>query len=72
MEDAFSAINAAHDDAAKKNLGAVSSEHPERKGGRSELKCPICPEGTLRYSVAGINGHMHAACTTEGCIRWME
>lgn len=41
-------------------------------GGRGSLPCPICLTGTLRYSVAGLNGHMHAACTTNDCMRWME
>lgn len=36
------------------------------------LKCPICPTGTLRYSRSGVNGHVHAGCTTEGCVCWME
>ena len=41
-------------------------------GGRGEMPCPICETGTLRYSVAGYNGHMHAQCNTEGCVSWME
>lgn len=38
-----------------------------------EIDCPVC-EGkkTLRFSRAGYNGHIHAACTTEDCVRWME
>lgn len=41
-------------------------------GTSGELPCPCCKSGTLRYSRAGYNGHIHAACTTEGCARWME
>ncbi len=40
--------------------------------GRGEIKCPVCERGTLRYSRAACNGHIHAACSTEGCMRWME
>ena len=41
-------------------------------GGTGSLPCPSECGGTLRYSVAGYNGHMHAACTTHGCVRWIE
>ena len=40
--------------------------------GAGEMKCPVCNTGKLRYSRAGYNGHVHAACTTENCVRWME
>ena len=59
------AIPAAHKDAKAKGYG-------KGHGGCDSLKCPICPDGTLRYSVAGYNGHMHARCTTAGCMSWME
>jgi hypothetical protein len=58
------ALHAAHADARQKGL-------KRGNGGMSEVKCPNC-EGTIRYSVASINGHMHAACTTKGCASWME
>lgn len=41
-------------------------------GTSGELSCPCCDGGTLRYSRAGYNGHIHAACSTAGCVRWME
>jgi hypothetical protein len=41
-------------------------------GGASRMPCPSGCDGELRYSVASCNGHMHAACTTKGCISWME
>ena len=40
--------------------------------GAGEMACPICGTGKLRYSRSGYNGHVHAACTTETCVRWME
>lgn len=58
------AIHAAHDDAKSKGLG-------KKNGGTGEVKCPLCEGGMIRYSVAGYNGHMHAACT-NGCVSWME
>ena len=37
------------------------------------INCPACgAEDSLRYSRAGYNGHIHAGCKTEGCVRWME
>jgi hypothetical protein len=39
--------------------------------GSGEFPCPVCQAGTLRYSRAS-NGHVHAGCTTDTCVRWME
>ena len=58
------AMNDAHADAKAKGYG-------KGKGGQDSLKCPLCEDGTLRYSVASVNGHMHACCT-NGCVSWME
>lgn len=41
-------------------------------GGTGSVKCPACESGELSYSVSGYNGHMHAACSTDNCVRWME
>lgn len=40
--------------------------------GVGAIPCPVCKTGTLRYSRAACNGHIHAACSTESCVRWME
>jgi hypothetical protein len=37
-----------------------------------EIPCPVCTTGTLRYSRAMSNGHVHARCSTDGCVAWME
>lgn len=37
-----------------------------------EIVCPCCNGGTLRFSIAKVNGHVHAACSTANCVRWME
>ena len=47
-------------------------EHLGDKFGRGEIKCPVCNTGILRFSRARINGHVHAACSMEDCVRWME
>lgn len=41
-------------------------------GATGSIPCPICKTGTLHYSRASFNGHIHAACTTTDCTRWME
>ena len=49
-------------------------EHSPRDfvAGSGEIACPICGTGKVRYSRAAYNGHVHAGCTTQGCVRWME
>lgn len=42
------------------------------KRGSGEIDCPICKAGKLRFSVARVNGHVHAHCTTRLCMSWME
>lgn len=37
------------------------------------LDCPCCGAvNALAFSRAGYNGHIHASCSTEDCVRWME
>lgn len=40
-------------------------------GASGSIPCPCCG-GTLRFSRAGYNGHIHAGCSTPECVRWME
>lgn len=35
------------------------------------MVCVVCSKGTLKYSRAS-NGHVHARCSTDGCVAWME
>lgn len=41
-------------------------------GQGGKIKCPVCADGTLAFSRSGYNGHIHAACSTDGCVSWME
>ena len=66
-------------DKAVKALDPKSAHHwwnpMEQKNcfsGAGEMACPVCKTGKLRYSRAGYNGHVHAACSTDTCVRWME
>ncbi|MBB5061461.1 hypothetical protein HDF16_006197 [Granulicella aggregans] len=45
---------------------------PEGQSGSSELQCPVCITGTLRYAVDGATGKLAASCTTGDCVRWQE
>jgi hypothetical protein len=40
--------------------------------GAGEMPCPVCGTGKLRYSRSGYNGHVHARCSNDGCVAWME
>lgn len=51
---------------------AIVEHSGGKRGVVGSIACPCCEGGTLKYSVAGINGHVHAACTTPGCAQWME
>lgn len=40
------------------------------------IPCPVCKEagkdGDLQFYVARSNGHVHAHCSVDGCVSWME
>jgi hypothetical protein len=65
MNRTMGAVASAHEDATKKGL-------KKGHGGVSSMRCPTDCGGTLHYSVASVNGHMHAKCETSGCVQWME
>jgi len=37
-----------------------------------EMSCPVCKGGILRYRWSSWNGHIHAKCSTKGCVDWAE
>ncbi|MCA9340274.1 MAG: hypothetical protein KDA17_05150 [Candidatus Saccharibacteria bacterium] len=41
------------------------------QGKQEVIECPIC-KGRLHLSQAASNGHVHASCETDGCVRFME
>ena len=64
-----------HDKGMRKARAAIVADagpyNPgEGKSGR--ITCPVCSTGTLSYTRAGINGHVHARCSTPGCLSWVE
>lgn len=64
VADVFVALRACSDDAKAKGF-------KKGRGGNGQIVCPICKQ-TLRYSVAGYNGHLWGACETNGCVQWMQ
>lgn len=48
-------------------------EHAQGKRGiTGVVRCPVCESGDIDYRVASSNGHVWAACTTKGCVSWMQ
>lgn len=54
----------------------VEAIGPDRKkqGLGGTIDCPVCSgKATLGFRYAGnYNGHIHAKCSTVGCVCWME
>jgi len=53
-------------------LAAVLAKHGKARGLADSMPCPNNCGGTLRYSIASYNGHVHGQCSTEGCASWMQ
>lgn len=44
-----------------------------QSGSSGTIDCPVCgSQKALGFMRSGYNGHIHAACKTEGCVSWME
>jgi hypothetical protein len=52
---------------ARAAIVAHAKDHPED----NTIPCPACKTGVLCYAVHS-NGHIHAKCSTDGCVCWME
>lgn len=40
--------------------------------GNGTMDCPVCGSGKLQYKRSNYNGHVHAKCSTDGCVAWQE
>lgn len=67
-ESAFEAAYARISTAMK----AIRALHGKQRGVAGAMPCPNGCGGELRYSIAAYNGHIHGACSTEGCAQWMQ
>lgn len=51
----------------------IETRNMYKKTCRGIIDCPICAMGQVHYGYEGnINGHIHAQCTTENCVQWIE
>jgi hypothetical protein len=57
---------------ARRAMDGVTVIAKDVKSKAGSFACPICKTGTLRYTVSGYNGHVHAMCSTADCVSWME
>jgi hypothetical protein len=63
------------EDVGKARAAIVAHLGPWKKGvgGRGRIDCPVCNQRlSLAFSQAGMNGHIHARCDTQGCVAWIE
>jgi len=51
---------------------ANSKSIKKGNGGNGSIPCTVCDGGTVRYSVASVNGHLWGKCSTKGCVAWMQ
>lgn len=52
-------------------MGTIAREHKATGAWSGSIVCPRCGGG-LQWVKAKVNGHVHAACATKECIRWMQ
>lgn len=45
-------------------------EHRPKNPVDGDMPCPFCT-GTLRFGISSYNNHMHARCTSDGCVAFM-
>lgn len=51
---------------------AIIAEHERTGANAGTITCPACNAGTVSWSRARSNGHVHARCSTPDCAAWME
>lgn len=70
MDERFAKVMAARN-AIVEHLGEW--KRGKTPGQEGTIDCPACGATlSLRFTRSGYNGHIHAACKTQGCVRWME
>jgi len=60
-------------------IGHIREKHKDQYDGKKpkqhicgEMVCPKCGTGTIHYSVASYNGHVHARCSTNKCVFFIQ
>lgn len=50
----------------------IKAKNAANRSFSSMIDCPLC-DGKVSYSYAGsYNRHIHARCSTAGCVNWIE
>lgn len=52
-------------------IAAIQKHANGKRGVAAVIECPAC-KGDLHYSIAGVNGHIHARCSTPNCVAFMQ
>jgi len=52
----------------KARAAILAARFAEEEAGT--IPCPICNSGRMTYII--MNEHVHAACSTDGCLTWVE
>lgn len=70
IEDLFAKITKAREAIVEDCGGPWKRGTPASSG---KINCPACGQTeALHYRRAGVNGHIHATCSTKGCVSWIE
>lgn len=51
---------------------SIIAEHEANGSNGGQMACLACKTGTVSWSRARSNGHVHARCSTPDCAAWME
>lgn len=52
-------------------VGQIKRKHLGERDVRGTVQCPLCKE-PLHYHIERSRGHIHAKCSTKGCLMFME
>lgn len=55
-----------------KAMCAVMDAVGKKRGVTGSMDCPACEGGKISYGVSSYNGHTSGACSTPGCLSWIE
>lgn len=58
-------------DRIRKAMAAIMEAADGKRGVGGQVTCPNCSK-PLHYSIARVNGHIHAKCETPHCVSFMQ
>jgi predicted RNA-binding Zn-ribbon protein involved in translation (DUF1610 family) len=51
---------------------SIDRKNKPEWGKTGQFPCPACGDGTVRWTRARVNGHLHAGCSTPFCFSVMQ